>query len=708
MGESTLDHSALLASVSDPHALRAAGNAAYQVGDDMRAKSLYSAALDASNRARAEWIKGAAGDAPAIRRIAKVVYELKDEVQKMQKLKAERAAAKATASHSKQLEQLEEQEKAYEAGYEAARAKLAAKGKLMPREVMELTRPIDNNPVVAAAKLRLLAEHARRFDERRRCALFSGVGASAANRSAARGRLHQLVDARADVTNAIKWDASVGKWRARKAAFEEDLGELRAVQRTALDARAAARELSELNLAGGNETQAAFVPRALSARDEAASRRLWGATRARIDRAEARYTAVLREQQQLASDSATPSAGGGRRSGRVGARVGTTICYEKDLEPQLHALRAFMGLASFLEEDTMRPSGVVSTKGLDRASMGDYEWLVRSITAECPVGFTVPYVDRVGAVGTEHAVERVERERWADSPAACSETGRAYHTGESAGRDGGGESVRYRTARDVPGAGGRLALCLIGSLEDEAHVCVSADSRAFHDRVRLPLCSHYAFGVPCAAAIEAVRAACPNGKLVEMGAGTGYWAGLLRREGLDVLAYDQDVDDGSPMSVTGKGTKLHQVTHSRVVRGTPQDLAHVEDRTLLLCWPPGGDSMAEECLDAYKGDTVVYVGEWDDGTQIGSKVYKTHQYHAGPAETATPEFRRRLIEEFRLVRSVEIPTWPTHADDLTIWARVTDAKGERLLTSADDLEWHGRVDLSILDNSTTRGDRRMR
>ena len=118
--------------------------------------------------------------------------------------------------------------------------------------------------------------------------------------------------------------------------------------------------------------------------------------------------------------------------------------------------------------------------------------------------------------------------------------------------------------------------------------------------------------------------------------------------------------------------------------------------------------MAEECLDAYKGDTVVYVGEWDDGTQIGSKVYKTHQYHAGPAETATPEFRRRLIEEFRLVRSVEIPTWPTHADDLTIWARVTDAKGERLLTSADDLERHGRVDLSILDNSTTRGDRRMR
>lgn len=175
MGESTLDHSALLASVSDPHALRAAGNAAYQVGDDMRAKSLYSAALDASNRARAEWIKGAAGDAPAIRRIAKVVYELKDEVQKMQKLKAERAAAKATASHSKQLEQLEEQEKAYEAGYEAARAKLAAKGKLMPREVMELTRPIDNNPVVAAAKLRLLAEHARRFDERRckRCSLAS-------------------------------------------------------------------------------------------------------------------------------------------------------------------------------------------------------------------------------------------------------------------------------------------------------------------------------------------------------------------------------------------------------------------------------------------------------------------------------------------------------------------------------------------------------
>lgn len=50
-----------------------------------------------------------------------------------------------------------------------------------------------------------------------------------------------------------------------------------------------------------------------------------------------------------------------------------------------------------------------------------------------------------------------------------------------------------------------------------------------------PLCLSYAFGVPTDAALDAIAA---RGPVVELGAGTGYWAALLRQAGCDVVAYD--------------------------------------------------------------------------------------------------------------------------------------------------------------------------
>jgi hypothetical protein len=41
------------------------------------------------------------------------------------------------------------------------------------------------------------------------------------------------------------------------------------------------------------------------------------------------------------------------------------------------------------------------------------------------------------------------------------------------------------------------------------------------------MCCHFAFGVPTAAALAAV-AEFSDGKLVEIGAGAGYWAKLLK------------------------------------------------------------------------------------------------------------------------------------------------------------------------------------
>lgn len=62
-------------------------------------------------------------------------------------------------------------------------------------------------------------------------------------------------------------------------------------------------------------------------------------------------------------------------------------------------------------------------------------------------------------------------------------------------------------------------------------------SRHSHREV---LRAKYAFAVPSERALAAIVALDP---IVEMGAGTGYWARCLQARGADVLAYDEMGDD---------------------------------------------------------------------------------------------------------------------------------------------------------------------
>ena len=65
-----------------------------------------------------------------------------------------------------------------------------------------------------------------------------------------------------------------------------------------------------------------------------------------------------------------------------------------------------------------------------------------------------------------------------------------------------------------------------------------ADLQAFFSAVVLPLRRAYAWGVPSANALRAIAKASPHG-IVEVGAGTGYWAHLLQDlHGVSVRAFD--------------------------------------------------------------------------------------------------------------------------------------------------------------------------
>jgi len=99
------------------------------------------------------------------------------------------------------------------------------------------------------------------------------------------------------------------------------------------------------------------------------------------------------------------------------------------------------------------------------------------------------------------------------------------------------------------------------------------------------------------------------GGLVEVFAGTGYWAWQLSQhlagDGLPVDAYDQ--------APPGSGLPNRFVSHPegwfRVQQAGPEAAGLHPDRALLMCYPPQDDPAAYEALDAYRGGTLILAAD---------------------------------------------------------------------------------------------------
>jgi hypothetical protein len=135
------------------------------------------------------------------------------------------------------------------------------------------------------------------------------------------------------------------------------------------------------------------------------------------------------------------------------------------------------------------------------------------------------------------------------------------------------------------------------------------------------------------------------GPLVEIGAGTGYWAHRLRSIGVDIVAFDQAPLDGE------RTNRYHPRTRpwTHVELGDQTVLSGYADRGLFVCWPPLFSSLGD-CLAHYRGDTVAYIGD-------------------GGYRTARLD---RLREEFTKVAMAPVRAldpYPGVRPQLTIWRR---------------------------------------
>ncbi len=169
----------------------------------------------------------------------------------------------------------------------------------------------------------------------------------------------------------------------------------------------------------------------------------------------------------------------------------------------------------------------------------------------------------------------------------------------------------------------------------------------------------YAYAIPSPETLGWIADMCDGRGLLEIGAGRGYWAGLLARQGIDTLAFDSEPPNRAENVSFRNGAGHASVWHDV---GGLDDLAVAREageessRALFLCWPPGwGNPMSAEALESYErsgGDRVIYVGEPRGG------------------KTATVEFFDRLDERWQLTsEDPDFVAWWNLNDRAQCWTR---------------------------------------
>jgi hypothetical protein len=149
--------------------------------------------------------------------------------------------------------------------------------------------------------------------------------------------------------------------------------------------------------------------------------------------------------------------------------------------------------------------------------------------------------------------------------------------------------------------------------------------------LKMAVARHFAWAVPTEEAIACIRRHAAS--VVEVGAGSGYWAWLMRQAGIVVAAFDRDPP---------------QFTWSEVECGDESVAFAHPEKALFLCWPPWASNMAVNALAAYGGEHVVYVGEWIGGAANGS-------------------FFGWLTAGFECIDSHAIPQWYMRDDRLMVF-----------------------------------------
>jgi len=218
--------------------------------------------------------------------------------------------------------------------------------------------------------------------------------------------------------------------------------------------------------------------------------------------------------------------------------------------------------------------------------------------------------------------------------------------------------------------------------EAEDENAMEAYAWAIPDERALNICAHYA-------------------PLVEMGAGAGYWARLLRERGVTITTYDREVDADC------KAAGIPATPFTKIEKGGPEMLSLFPSATLLLIYPDDYEQPTENSdltlsmasLQNYTGDTVIHVGEWLGSTLTLSMEGQESPDNVYPwGRSTSPDFQIVMEASFHRVLQVPLPNWGSVRNCLTVWKRTTSVvlEGDRYAYIPED----ERLNMAVASPST--------
>lgn len=123
---------------------------------------------------------------------------------------------------------------------------------------------------------------------------------------------------------------------------------------------------------------------------------------------------------------------------------------------------------------------------------------------------------------------------------------------------------------------------------------------------RTALVTTYAWSIPSPGDIAWIADLLGGRGVVEIGAGSGYWAWQLDQAGVDVVAYE-------PNHPTDNNFVGVLEPYVPLLRDDASAAAKHPDRALFLSWPNYAEPWGAHALTSYQGDLLIYVGESEGG-----------------------------------------------------------------------------------------------
>lgn len=161
--------------------------------------------------------------------------------------------------------------------------------------------------------------------------------------------------------------------------------------------------------------------------------------------------------------------------------------------------------------------------------------------------------------------------------------------------------------------------------------------------------TEYSFTIPYYEVLSKILSFSP---IVEIGAGSGYWARCLSELGGDIIAYDTFPPGEHAPWEWFKGNPWYDDSWYQIMEGDESSAALHPERTLFMAWPMPMSPMAYNALSLYKengGKTLIYIGD------------------PNPASSGDEHFYE-LLYSCREIETTELYGWPGINEKILIYS----------------------------------------